>query len=621
MSKQSNLSKGFFSHFKGDLLGGLTAGIVALPLALAFGAQSGMGASAGLVGAIFIGFFASMFGGTATQISGPTAPMTAVSMLIVQGILQTNNGILEDALPYILIVFLLAGLFQIIFGIIKLGGLIQYIPYSVVSGFMTGIGVIILITQLLALVGYVPKNDINNVNSQKLLAEEVLLKKILKDEAGEDLLVLEDFNTTAVKGKSITEDLIIAEAEKLVSSDSAGVLGALKYLPQALQDIDWLEFMLAILTILIIFGFKRITTAVPSTLIALLVVTATSYFAGLDVMTIGNIPSGFPSLHLEIFSSFNIGQIAPYIFTAISLALLGSIDSLLTSIVADNMTKTKHSSNKELIGQGIGNSVAALFGGIPGAGATIRTVVNINSGGRTRLSGIIAALLLLVILLVLSPLAELIPAAVLAGILITVGISVIDYKGLRALKSMPISDAIVLIVVLVLTVFWDLIFAVAIGLVISSLMFMKKMADISTKNSKILSLEQETNDADQSEIPTPLKEEVYIKQISGPLFFGFSNSFQQLASQIPKDATTLIIKMGRVPYMDKSGFLAMEDILFDLNKKNIKILLCNLKEQPRYMLESFDVIPQLVAEEQIFEKMEDCIEWVDKNIEDTTKPS
>ena len=193
--------------------------------------------------------------------------------------------------------------------------------------------------------------------------------------------------------------------------------------------------MLALATIFIIFGFKKITTKVPSTLVALLVVSLTAYFLELDYRPIQEIPSGFPIPHFEMFTSFSLGQISPYIFTALTLAFLGAIDSLLTSVVADNMTKTKHNPNQELIGQGIGNSVASIFGGIPGAGATIRTVVNINSGGTTKLSGMVAAIVLLVVLLALGPIASQIPAAVLAGILVTVGIGVMDYKGLKATVS------------------------------------------------------------------------------------------------------------------------------------------------------------------------------------------
>ena len=391
--------KGLFTNLRGNVLGGVTAGIVALPLALAFGVQSGLGPSAGLYGAIFIGFFASLFGGTNTQISGPTAPMTAVSMVIIATIIAANDGNVEKALPYILMVFLLAGLMQIGIGLSGIGKYIKYIPYPVVSGFMTAIGVIILITQALPMMGYYTQDDTAYIQEFKPEAEEVLLDKILKEEAGEDILVLEDFKETIERAEKITEKEINDEATTLAKNESSGVLGTFKVIDRAASKINWLELLLGLATIFIIYGFKRITTKIPSTLVALFVVSLGAYFLKLPYRPIAEIPSGFPILNLEIFSHFKVSAITPYVFTALTLAFLGAIDSLLTSVVADNMTKTKHKPNQELIGQGIGNSIAALFGGIPGAGATIRTVVNINAGGTSKLSGMIAALLLLVILL------------------------------------------------------------------------------------------------------------------------------------------------------------------------------------------------------------------------------
>ena len=611
--------KNLFKHFRGDLFGGITAGIVALPLALAFGVQSGLGPDAGLYGAIFIGFFASLFGGTNTQISGPTAPMTAVSMVIIAGIIAANDGNVGNALPYILMVFILAGLMQILLGILQLGKYIRYIPYPVVSGFMTAIGVIILITQFLPLLGYYIQDDAEYVSEFKPQAEEVLLDKILLDEAGEGILVLEDFEQTVVRAEEITEADINKEAQNLAKSASSGVLGAVKTLPRAIQNINYLELALALLTIVIIFGFKRITTAVPSTLVALLVVSLGARFMNLDYRPIQEIPSGFPMPHFEVFSNFSIGMITPYIFTALTLALLGAIDSLLTSVVADNMTKTKHNPNKELVGQGIGNSVAALFGGIPGAGATIRTVVNINSGGKTRLSGMVAALLLLVVLLALGPIASQIPAAVLAGILITVGIGVMDYKGLKAIPYMPKTEVVIMVVVMLLATFWNLVYAVGIGLVIASLIFMKKMGDVTAEKSKVVRLdvadELKTKWADELNFPSRFKEEVFIKRLEGPLFFGYTNEFQQLAGEIPHTASHVIIRMGRVPYIDQSGLYALEEVLMKLRNDGVTPLLTNLQKQPRYLMERIDIIPDLVPEEHIFDKFQECMKFIKDNVE------
>jgi len=607
-----------FKHFKGDLFGGITAGIVALPLALAFGVSSGLGPSAGLYGALFVSFFAALFGGTSTQISGPTAPMTAVSMVLIAGIIAVNDGDIAKALPLILTVFLLAGLIQIGLGILGIGKYIKYIPSPVVSGFMTAIGVIILVTQILPSVGYYPKEDVDYVNKFKPAAEELILENILKEEVGKDILVLEDFRETIDKAKHVTQEQILQESKTLAGKEASGVIGTIKVLPNALKNINWLELCLALSTIIIIYGFKRITTTIPSALVALVIVSGVAYGFGLDYRPIEAIPSGLPVINLGIFTGFNLSNISLYIFTAITLALLGSIDTLLTSVVADNMTKTKHNSNKELIGQGIGNSIAAIFGGLPGAGATIRTVVNINAGGKTRLSGMISGVLLLLIVLVISPIASQIPAAVLAGILVTVGIGVMDYKGLKAIPSMPRFEVVIMLVVLVLSSVWNLVYAVGIGLIIASLMFMKKIGDLSSKGSSVKPLSAEKVWDDEFDFPKKLKEEVFIKHLSGPLFFGSTSDFQELAKQIPNTATTVIIRMGKVPYIDQSGLFAMEDILVDLCSQDKKILLVDVLTQPKYMLEKIDIIPDLVPKEQIFNTFKECLVWIKENIKNNT---
>ncbi|MBP2833351.1 SulP family inorganic anion transporter [Aquimarina sp. U1-2] len=606
----------FFKHLKGDAFGGLTAGIVALPLALAFGVSSGLGPSAGLYGAIFIGFFAALFGGTSTQISGPTAPMTAVSMLVIAGLIGANNGDVSKALPAILTVFLLAGLMQIGLGVAGIGKYIKYIPYPVVSGFMTAIGIMILITQLLPALGYYPQEDETFVRKFMPEAEEVILNTILKNEASEGVLVLEDFRETIKIAEDIGEEDIYLEAKTLAKSNSSGAVGAIKSLPRAINNIDYLELILCIATILIIYGFKRITTTIPSTLVALLVVSGLAYGFGLEYRPIEKIPSGFPTPNLAIITDFKLGAILPYFFTALSLAFLGAIDSLLTSVIADNMTKTKHHPKKELIGQGIGNSIAAIFGGIPGAGATIRTVVNINAGGKTKLSGMIAAVLLLIILLALGPIASQIPAAVLAGILITVGIGVMDYKGLKAIPSMPRVDVVIMFIVLILSVVWDLVYAVGIGLILASLIFMKKMGDVTARNSKIEPLqgfdttENEETWEDEVGMPQELKSKIFIKHLNGPLFFGSTSELQQLASQIPKTATQVILRMDRVPYMDQSGVYTLEDIILGLEQKGVKTYIVGIQKQPQYLAEKIDIIPDLVPKQCVFPDFESCVAYL-----------
>lgn len=620
--------KSLFSNVKGDILGGITAGIVALPLALAFGVSSGLGPSAGLYGAIFISFFAALFGGTSTQISGPTAPMTAVSMVIIANIIAGNDGEVAKALPVILSVFVLAGIIQVLLGWLGLGKYIRYIPYPVVSGFMTAIGLIIIITQVLPSLGYYPKDDVEFVNQFKPQAKEVILRNLLEQEAGEDLLILEDIEQTAIKGAQISEEEILTEARALAAKEASGVIGALTVILRAIKNINYIEFLLSIITIIIIYVSKRITTKVPGTLIALIIVSAAAILLNLEYAPIEKIPEGIPLPKWEIFSEFDFMLLGSFIFPAITLALLGAIDSLLTSVIADNMTKTRHNPNKELVGQGIGNSIAAIFGGIPGAGATIRTVVNINAGGKTKLSGMISSLMLIFILLGIGPLASRIPAAVLAGILITVGISVMDYKGLKAIPSLPrdlvfnikfmkirlSSEVLILITVLGLSTFWDLVNAVGIGLVIASLIFMKRMGDLTGKRSNMITLEEKSW-KDEVNIPSEIKEKIYIRHLKGPLFFGSTNDFQILSKQITKEAEIVIVRLGRMQYIDQSGLYAMEEMIQDLKEKEILILFVRLLEQPRYMMERIDIIPDLIPNEHIFETFHDCTEWLENNIE------
>lgn len=601
-----------FKHIRGDLFGGITAGIVALPLALAFGLGSGLGATAGLYGAIFISFFAALFGGTNTQISGPTAPMTAVSTVFIASVMVVFEGNLEKALPTILVVFILAGLFQIFFGFIKIGQYIRYIPYPVISGFMTGIGVIILITQILPMMGYYPKEDLAYVEQFKPQAEEIILERILREEAAEGILVLEDFKETIIRAETISAEDIQKEAQTLAGKNASGVMGALRMIPQALKNINYVDLILGLATIIIIFGFKRITKKIPSTLVALLAVSVGAILFLDDYRTIGEIPSGFPSLNLDIFTGFSIMDISPFVMTALSLAALGAIDSLLTSVVADNMTKTKHDPNQELIGQGIGNTVAALFGGIPGAGATIRTVVNIDAGGKTKLSGMIAGVLLLLILLVLGPAASKIPAAVLAGILVTVGIGVMDYKGLRHAPQLPKSEVIIMLLVLLLTVFVDLIVAVGVGLIISSVMFMKKISDVvedKTETAPLQDFSQEIPWVDEGNIIDQIGNQVYIKHLYGPLFFGFASRFQEMINALP-DIKVVVIRLDKVPYVDQSGLYAMENAVTDLQELGIKVVFVDLHGQPYDIFESFNLVPGLIEKEFCFPTWKECHQWL-----------
>lgn len=523
---------------RGDIFGGVTAGIVALPLALAFGVQSGMGAAAGLYGAIALGIFASLFGGTNTQVSGPTGPMTVVSATVVASLIALK-GDFQSALPTILLTFMLAGVFQIAMGFTGIGKYIKYIPYPVISGFMTGIGVIIILLQIFPMLGHTSPNR--------------------------------------------TIDVIFN-------------------LGDALRNINWQAVLLGATTIVIIYLFPKITKVVPSALVALLVVTLIAVFGNMDVATIGEIPKGLPKLHLEIFGS--LGDIQYILMAALTLSALGAIDSLLTSVVADNVTKTQHNSNKELIGQGIGNTVAGLIGGIPGAGATMRTLVNIRAGGTTKFSGAIHGVLLLLILVALSPFASKIPLSVLSGILITVGIGIIDRKGLRHMKVSK-TDTFIMLVVLGLTVFVDLLQAVGAGMVIASLMFMKQMGDITQTQSKNTITPARTDESESLQnkynIPADLRRFVHIKKINGPLFFGNSTYFQDLSQQVSKETKAMILDLRRVPYIDQSGLFALESIILTMEQQNVQVYLLGIQDQPKSRLEAIKAIPDLVETECIFE--------------------
>jgi sulfate permease, SulP family len=518
----------------GDLFGGITAAVVALPLALAFGVQSGMGAIAGLYGAIAVGFFAALLGGTKTQISGPTGPMTVVSAAIIAGEIELY-GSLDAALGTIIGTFVLAGIFMVLMGLSRIGQYIRYMPYPVISGFMSGIGMIIIIMQIFPFFGMVSPSSIVNVFSD---------------------------------------------------------------LPSISQGINYQAVIISLSTILIIYIFPRITTLIPSALVALIGLTVISIFLNFNVPIIGDIPQGFPEIHFDTLLGMDWHHPMVMVIPALTLAALGAIDSLLTSVVADNMTKTQHDSNKELVGQGIGNMFAGLIGGLPGAGATMRTVVNINAGGKSQLSGMIHSIALIVVLFGVSQYAKLIPLPVLAGILITVGIGIIDYKGIKDIFRVPRADAFVMISVVLLTVFVDLLQAVAVGLVMASILFMKQMGDIAQSKAVSAYLNDFDNTflkEDEKLISDAVKNQIYIQHFDGPIFFGFTSHFKQMMQKLP-DVSVVIFRMHSVPSIDQSGMYAIEDAILALDKKNITVMFAGVQKQPYDMLLKIKLIPNLVAD-------------------------
>ncbi len=514
-----------------------------------------MGALAGLVGATLLGFFAALFGGTHSQISGPTGPMTVITASIVSGAWASSQGNISAVLLSMSLAGIFCGLFQVLFGLIRIGKYVRYIPYPVLSGFMSGIGVIIILQQLYPIIGK--------------------------------------------KSPASTLDMILNFPAAFAEGISVPAL------------------LLGLACIALIILVPKVTKKVPATLVALVVVTVVSLFTGLDsAFTIGNIPAGLP---MPFFTKVQLDGIdwmvvvKASLVPGLTLAGLGSIDTLLTSVVADNITKTKHNSNQELIGQGIGNAVAGLFCGLAGAGATMRTVVNVKSGGRTQLSGMIHAALLLAILLGLGSLVKYVPLSVLAGILITVGWGIIDFRGFKDLRRIPKSDAFVMIVVFLMTVFVDLLTAVGIGMVIACVLFMKRAGDLvedGYSSKELSTFDKESPWEDEKDMPKDIHHHIYIERLDGPIFFGSITGFQRVMHDIPKDAKIVIIRMRRVPFMDQSGVYAMETAIKDLQAQGVKVLMTIIQPQPRYMLENHRIIPMLIPQENTFETFEDCTNYL-----------
>jgi len=554
-------------NIKGDIFGGLTAGIVALPLALAFGIQafggidspsaSSLGALAGLIGATMLGFFAALFGGTPSQISGPTGPITVITASLVAGAWSASYDNISAVLISMSMAGLFCGLFQILFGIIKIGKYVRYIPYPVLSGFMSGIGIIIILQQIYPLLG--------------------------------------------LKSPVLVVDMVV------------------QFPSMILGGISWVALLLGIGTIIIIKLFPLLTKKIPSTLVALTVMTVVSLFFDTEnKLVIGSIPSGLP---LPFFAKEGIdisgidwfAILKTSIIPGLTLAGLGSIDTLLTSVVADNITKTKHNPNQELIGQGVGNMMAGLFCGLAGAGATMRTVVNVKSGARTKLSGMIHSLLLLSILLGLGSLVKYVPLSVLAGILITVGWSIIDFKGLKDLFKIPVADSFVLVVVLLLTVFVDLLTAVGIGMIIACVLFMKRAGDLvegSYSSQELQHFDKESPWADEGGIPENIRRKIYIQRLNGPIFFGSVTRFQEIMHEVPKEAKVVIIRMRLVSFMDQSGLYAMESAIKDLQTSGVRVLMTIIQPQPMYMLKETKLIPAVIAQENTFKTFEECTEYL-----------
>jgi SulP family sulfate permease len=560
-----------FSNLAGDFYGGLTAGIVALPLGLAFGAgvfpgDEQLGATAGLWGAILVGFFAAAFGGTNTQISGPTGPMVVVfagllaSLTAAVGAANPNltdpADLLVAVIPLLFASVILGGVLQIAMGVFKLGKYIKLVPYTVISGFMSGIGVIIILLQTSRLFGGKPASG-------------------------------EVFDAIAAIGPSIASTNV-----------TALILGAL--------------------TLAIVFFWpKAIAKYLPGTLASLIIGTVVGLFI-IDVPTtadgaldyanasaplLGTIQAGIPDFLIPTFSGDTIMLV---IQAGIVLAILGAIDSLLTSLVADNVTRTRHNSDQELIGQGIANTIAGFFMALPGAGATMRTMVNVRTGGTTKISGMIHGLVLAAIVLVAAPLAAKIPMAVLAGILVKVGFDIIDFKYIKTLLTGPRWDFTVMANVLLLTVFWNLIFAVGIGVFMAALGYVKHIADTQTEGIANAAPADAT-DAEQSIIDAS-NNKLMLYDFGGPLSFGAASDLgHYMRLRAKQGVEALVLDFSRMTGIDVSAIRAVETIALDAEASGIPLFTVGIRDNVRKMLGALDADGHL-SDERSFDNRLDALQ-------------
>ena len=524
------------NNIKGDLFGGVTAAVIALPMALAFGVASGAGAAAGLWGAVLVGLFAALFGGTPSLISEPTGPMTVVMTAVIASLTAADP---ENGLAMAFTVVMLAGVFQILFGFLKLGRYVTQMPYTVISGFMSGIGLILIILQLGPFLGQaIPKG---------------------------------------------------------------GVMGTLSALPQLLQNARLPEVILALITLAILwFTPAAIKKIAPPQLIALIAGTVLSLTllnggaGGEEIRRIGEIASGFPQLRMPYFE---LGQASKMLIDAAVLGMLGCIDALLTAVVADSITRTEHDSNKELIGQGLGNIASGLFGGIAGAGATMGTVVNIQAGGRSALSGISRALILMVVILAFTGVAAQIPQAVLAGIALKVGVDIVDWSFLKRAHRISISGALIMYLVIALTVLVDLIAAVGIGVFIANILTIDKMSSLQSKSVKSIS----TGDGDllipddEKALLDQGKGKVLLFQLNGAMIFGVAKAIGREHNAIG-DVKAVVFDLTEVSHLGVTAALAVENAVEEAVEKGREVFVVGATGTTQRRLEKLGLYKKLTPD-------------------------
>ena len=523
--------------FKGDIFGGVTTAIISLPLALAFGVASGAGAEAGLWGAILVGLFAALFGGSTSLISEPTGPMTVIMTAVLTSMMAKYP---ESGMAMGFTGVMMAGAFQILIGTLKLGKYVTLMPYSVVSGFMSGIGVILIILQLSPLLGQ--------------------------------------------------------------AAPPGGVLGTISALPNILTNINFSELLLGILTLAVLFFFpKHYRKYVPAQLVALVAITLLSviFFDTDSIRRIGEIPAGLPSI---VIPHFNADIFMTMIVDALVLGTLGCIDTLLTAVIGDSLTRTEHDSDKELRGQGLANMISGLFGALPGAGATMGTVTNIQVGARSPLSGIVRALVLALVVLMAGGLTEPIPMAVLAGIAVYVGFNILDWSFIQRAHKVSLQGMMIMYGVMLLTVFVDLIVAVGLGVFISNIIIIEQLSREQARQVKAIS------DNDQDVVPLTDSERVLLDRangkvlffyLSGPMIFSVSKAISRQHSSVG-DYQAMILDLTDVPMFDVTVGLALENAIKDAQEANCAVLILCPNKQTRQQLAKFDLL-DMVPKENIYD--------------------
>ncbi|HAZ43875.1 MAG TPA: sodium-independent anion transporter [Cyanobacteria bacterium UBA11371] len=536
-----------FRNLRGDIFGGVTAAIVSLPLALAFGVASGAGPVAGLYGAACVGFFAALFGGTPTLISEPTGPMTVVITTIIASLTAANP---DQGLAMAFTVVMLAGIFQIIFGVFKLGKYITLMPYSVISGFMSGIGVILIILQIAPFVGQ--------------------------------------------------------------PNPKGGVLGMVQNLPVLISKVNPAELTLGLVTLAILFFMPaKLKRFAPPQLVALIVGTAISLtvFGDVDIRRIGAIPTGLPTLQMPTFTA---AQFTIMIVDGIMLGMLGCIDTLLTAVIADSLTRTEHKSDKELIGQGIGNLVSGLCGGLPGAGATMGTVVNIQTGASTALSGLTRALILFVVVLGAAGLTQSIPMSVLAGIALKVGVDILDWSFLKRSHKVSLRGSIIMYGVLLLTVFVDLIVAVGVGVFIANILTIERLSDLHSEEVKTISDADDdiVLNEEEKQLIEQANGRVLLFYLSGPMIFGVSKAIAREHAAM-RDADVLIVDLSDVPMMGVTASLAIENAIKDAVDQNRQVFIVGAAGKVKRRLEKFGIMDYVKADRFLGDRTEALRQAVD----------